>query len=308
MHDHAHGPQERSRSLRALSISFWLNLGFLVVEAIAGLLTSSLALLSDAAHMLGDVGALIVAIVAARLATLAANPRRTYGLRRAEVLGGFLNALAMLGLTVWICVEAVRRVGGETPPLDGRIILVVGLAGLGINLGSAAFLFRAGRGDLNVRGALLHMLADALGSVGAVIAALLVLAGYPSADAVVSFLIAGLILAGTWSLLRDSARVLLELPPAGFDVTALEAAVLESPSVLSVHDLHVWSLAGAEPIVTAHLVLPDDVHPARVRSALSRRLREEFGVRHVTLQFEATDGEVCGLHACGGSERGASHG
>ncbi|MDF1563997.1 MAG: cation diffusion facilitator family transporter [Deltaproteobacteria bacterium] len=305
MHTHAHPhDDDGSAPIRALKLSLWLNLGFLLVEAGVGLWTNSLALLSDAAHMLGDVAALVIALIAARLAEVAANHQRTYGLQRAEVLGGFFNAVTMLVLIVWICVEAVRRINAGAPELAGMPILLVGAAGLFINLASAWVLYRSGRDNLNVRGALLHMLADALGSVGAIVAALLVMAGYPAADAVVSFLIAGLILAGTWTLLRDSTRILLELPPNGFDVAGLEQAVLESPEVVSVHDLHVWSLAGAEPIVTAHLVLPESAEPARVRQAIECRLRDDFGITHLTLQFEDVGGEVCGLHHCGGSENG----
>ncbi len=309
MHSHDHSASHHhSAPIRALRLSLWLNLAFLLVEAAAGYWTGSLALLSDAAHMLGDVAALIVALIAARLAEVASDHRRTFGLRRAEVLGGFFNALTMLVLVGWICVEAVRRIGVGAPELAGLPILIVGVAGLVVNLGSAWLLYRSGPDNLNVRGALLHMLADALGSVGAIVAALLVMAGYPAADAVVSFLIAGLVLAGTWVLLRDSARVLLELPPSGFDVAALEKAVLQTPEVLSVHDLHVWSLAGAEPIVTAHLVLPGAADPAAVRQVLQAHLKADFGISHVTLQFEDEDGEVCGLHGCGGSDRRKAHG
>ncbi|MFT5458405.1 MAG: cobalt-zinc-cadmium efflux system protein, partial [Myxococcota bacterium] len=248
-HDHHHGD-----SRGALLFALVLNGAFLVVEGGVGWWTGSLALLSDAVHMVGDVAALIIALGAAQVARERPGPDRTFGMRRAEVLGGFVNALAMLLAVAWIVWEAGSRLLAGVPEVAGMPILIVGVVGLAINLGSVAVLLRSGNDDLNVRGALLHMAADALGSVGAIIAAVFVLAGVPAADPIVSVGIAVLVLWSTVHLLRDTGRVLLQLPPPGVDSRDLRTLLAEVPGVASVHDLHLWTLDGNTPIVTAHLV------------------------------------------------------
>ena len=282
-HDHHHHGDSRG----ALALALVLNGGFLVVEAGVGWWSGSLALLSDAVHMVGDVAALVLALGAAQLARGRPGPDRTFGLRRAEVLGGFVNGLAMLLACAWIAWEAVGRLAAGAPDVPGLPILVVGLVGLAINLGSVAVLLRSGADDLNVRGALLHMAADALGSVGAVLAAGLVMAGVPAADPVVSLAIAGLVLWSTGSLLRDTGRVLLQLPPVGLDVRALRDTLVAVPGVASVHDLHVWTLDGQRAIVTAHLVCSDAGAPDTIRQAALTALEAHHGVGHATLAVEA---------------------
>ena len=293
-HDHSH-PDAGSRALRW---ALFLNGGFFLIEAVAGFLTGSLALLSDAVHMLSDVGALVLALLAAKLAEWGVSRARTFGLKRAEVLGGFLNALTQLGACAYIIYEAVERLQGGPPEVPGWPILVVGVIGLAINLGSAWALYRAGGDNLNIRGALIHMLADALGSVGAIVAAGLVLVGFPAADPLVSLLIAGLVLWGTWGLLRDSVRVLLQLPPPGFDVPKLTDLLLADPEVQAVHDVHVWTLDGHKPIVSAHASLMDPVNSEAVLKRLTRALQEQLKVHHSTLQLEPP-GALCASQDCG---------
>ena len=285
-------------------LTLLLNGAFFAVELAVGLATDSLALLSDAVHMLGDVGALALALAAAQLARRPADDRMTFGLVRAETLGAFLNGVTMVGACIYIVVEAVERATRGTPELPGLPILVVGALGLAINLASAAVLWRSNRGNLNIRGALVHMIGDALGSLGAVIAALFVMAGESLADPIASLVIVLLVAWGTWSILRDSGRVLLQLPPRGVRVGALRHCLATVPDVVNVHDLHVWTLDGERVILTAHLATRPGASTAAVQRAAARALAAEHGVGHATLQVEpcAGDGDGpadCGLHDCG---------
>ncbi len=295
--DHHHGHHHHGGQV-ALSTALALNGSFLVLEAAVGWWTGSLALLSDAAHMLGDVAALVLALVATRLAQRAASSRMTYGLRRAEVLGAFLNGLALLIIVAGILVEATHRLSSPGPQVEGWPVLWVGLAGLGINVGSAVALFRVSEGDLNVQGALWHMIADALGSVGAIVAAVALMAGYPAADPLVSLLVAVLAGWGGWRVLRASGRVLLELPPQGFDVGALGRTLTEVDGVSGLHDLHVWTLDGQTAIVTAHLTTDRASEAAAITAAALNVVRERHGVSHATLQIEAGEHRPCPSGDC----------
>jgi len=301
-HGHVHAPAPGDGDPRVpLAGALVLNGGFLVVEAVVGWLTGSLALLSDAAHMASDVGALALALATAQLARAAADDRRTFGWRRAEVLGGFLNGLALLGACAWILVEAVERMADGPPDLPGAPMLGVAFLGLLVNLGSAWWLWRGGHDDLNVRAALAHMLADALGSVGAMGAGVMVILGYPLADPLISVAVALLVAWGTVGLLRATTRVLLQLPPAHLDVTALRSALVATEGVQSVHDLHVWTLDGRSPIVTAHLVIDESTDADVARSTAAHALDEGFAVHHATLQVEREEGAPCTTpEGCGG--------
>lgn len=297
-HGHDHGHDQGDAGRRALRWALLLNGGFLFIEGGVGLVTGSLALLSDAVHMLSDVGALALALGAATLATRGAGAARTFGLRRAEVLGGFLNGITQLAACGYIIWEALARLQQGPPDVPGWPILVVGAIGLAINLGSAWALYKAARNNLNIRGALIHMLADALGSVGAIVAAGLVIAGIPAADPAVSLLIAALVLAGTWGLLRDTGRVLLQLPPAGLNVAALTELLLADPGVASVHDVHAWTLDGQDPIVSVHVQLRELSTGEEVRARLTAALREELRIQHLTIQLEEA-GADCVSGDCG---------
>ena len=297
-HDHSHhhhhhhapaltGDPDTDRAVRrALIGALVLNGAFLFVEAGVGWWTGSLALLSDAAHMLGDVGALVLALGAAQVATMAATHQTSFGYRRAEPLGAFVNGLLMLLAIAWIVYEAVERLMSGVPEVAGLPILIVGAIGLAINLGSAWFLARSDRDNLNVRGALVHMLSDALGSLGAVIAALMVMSGIGAADVIVSLVIALLVLWATWSLLRDSAAVLLEFAPRGLEVPKVLASLTSAPGVLSVHDLHVWSLDGKKALLSAHVRVDQTRQTDAMCAELSHLLAHEYGIQHVTLQVE----------------------
>jgi cobalt-zinc-cadmium efflux system protein len=298
-HDHGHGHAPKGDPRKALAWALALNGGYLVVELVVGTWSGSLALLSDAAHMASDVGALLLALGAAQLALAPSGPGRTFGWRRAEVLGGFTNGVLLLVVCAWIVWEAASRALEGPPELPGLPMLVVAFVGLLINLGAAFALWREGHDDLNVRGAMAHMLADAVGSVGAMVAGGLVMLGYPLADPVVSVLVALLVVWGTFGLLRLTAQVLLQLPPSGFDVGKLRGRMTEVAGVGSVHDLHVWTLDGRSPILTAHVVLADGGDALQVRSALEHVLEHDFGVPHATIQVEA-GGSCLVPENCGG--------
>lgn len=296
-HAHPHGGGPPSAA-RALVVSLVLNGAFLVIEGAIGLVTGSLALLSDAAHMLSDVGALALALGASVLASRPTLPSRTFGLRRAEVVGGFVNSLSLLLACAYITWEAIGRLRGGPPEIAGLPVLIVGAIGLAINLGSAWMLARADRGNLNIRAALAHMLADALGSLGAMVAAVLLMYGYNGADPIVSLFIAGLVLWGTWGLLRDTAAILLQFPPRGLRVEPLRLQLAALDGVESVHDLHVWTLDGRSAILSVHLVSAPGLDPHELRRSALQLLADEHGVKHATVQIESASGPPCELERC----------
>lgn len=294
-HHHAGGTQ------RALLIALVLNGGFLAVEAGLGWWTGSLALLSDAAHMASDVGALLLALGAASLASRAGSAEKTYGWRRSEVLGAFTNAILLFVLCGWIAWEAVGRMVGGAPEVASMPVLVAGVLGLAINLGSAWFLHQeAHEHDLNARGAMIHMLSDALGSVGAILSAVALSRGWWLADPLISLLIAALVLYSTVGLLKESARVLLEFAPEHADIERIRHGLSAVEGVTEVHDLHLWSLDGRRLLLSAHLVT--DADPFKVREAAAHAL-EHMGIGHSTLQMEPT---ACG-HPCPLEQAGHDH-
>ncbi|MEQ1505242.1 MAG: cation diffusion facilitator family transporter, partial [Myxococcota bacterium] len=295
-HGHGHG-HVHTDSRSALRWALGLNAAFLLVEVGVGWWSGSLALLSDASHMVSDVGALALAIGAATLATRRASARMTYGLARAEVLGAFVNGLGLLAVCAWIVREGLTRLMLGPPPVPGTPVLVVGVIGLAINLGSAWALHGADPNDLNARGALLHMLSDALGSVAAIVAAGLLMLGYPGADPVASLIVGVLVAIGAIGLVRDAGRVLLELPPSRFDVQRLQAALAGVAGVCEVHDLHVWSVDGRTPLVSVHLVLAEAAPSDGVIRHARGLLRDAYGVRHATIQVDRT-GDGCATR-CG---------
>ena len=295
MPDHAHGPPgstdatSHSGRSRALWWSLAANAGFMVVEIVGGLAFGSLALLADAAHMATDVAGLAIALVAHALVVRPASARHTYGLQRAEVLGALANGVVLLATAGWIFYEAIQRLGAPTD-VDGAGVVVVATLGLAVNLGSAVLLRRAQGQSLNLRGAYVHMLADAAGSVAAIFAGLaVVIAGADRVDPLMSILVACLVVWSTWSLLRDTIQVLLEGAPRGIDVAEVEAALAGSAGVDEVHHLHVWEIASETPALSAHVVLDGEpsLHDAQLRGEeLKSMLVRRFGIGHATLELE----------------------
>ncbi|MEA2270733.1 MAG: cobalt-zinc-cadmium efflux system protein [Solirubrobacteraceae bacterium] len=284
-HHHHHAPSADA-DVRWLTVALALIAAFMAVEVVAGLLASSLALLSDAAHMLTDAGAIGLAVVAARLAARPPGGRFTFGLGRAEILSAQVNGAALLVLAGVIAVEAIRRLG-DPPDVDGAFVVVVGLLGAAVNVGAAAALGRAERRSLNVEGARQHVLTDLYASLGAAAAgAVILFTGFDRADGVAALFVSLLMVRSGWGLLRESGRILLEAAPEGMDPSAVGQALAAEPGVVEVHDLHVWEVTSGFPALAAHvLVRPgDDCHAVRRR--LQRVAAERFGIAHVTLQVD----------------------
>ena len=263
-----------------------INLGLLVAEAIGGILTGSLALLADAGHVLSDAGSIVLALIAARRATLPAAGRRTFGYQRSEVLAALVNGLLLVVVSVAIAVAAIGRFG-DPPEIDGWGVLALGVFGLAGNVAATVVLARGQREDINLEGVLRHSVADALGSVGVIVAgAVVLLGGSPVVDPIVGLLIAVLILASSWRLIKEPFDVLMEAAPAGVDPDRIGAAICEEEGVGSVHDLHVWTVTAGFGAIAAHVVVAQGADRDLIRRRLELTLREGYGIEHTTLQME----------------------
>ena len=284
-HVHSHAPSADA-DRRWLAVALAIIATLMVVEVVAGVLANSLALLSDAGHVLTDAAAIAIALIAARLAARPPGGVFTFGLGRAEILSAQANGATLLVLAGIIVVEAVGRLSSP-PDVDGLPVLVVGLLGACANLGAAAALGRAERRSLNVEGARAHVLIDLYASLAAAAAGAVILAtGVDRADAIASLIVAALMVRSGWQLLRDAGRVLLEGAPAGVDPQAIGRALASEPGVVEVHDLHIWEVTSGFPALAAHVLVPsgDDCH--MVRRRLQEVLAERFGIQHVTLQVD----------------------
>jgi len=275
-----------------MAVALAINLVLLVATVVGGILADSLALLADAGHLASDVGAIAIGLVAARLAAVAPTPARTYGLQRTEVLGALANGVLLLVVSVLIVVEALTRLG-EPPDVKGAGVLVLGVVGLCGNVAATWVLASGQREDINLEGVLRHSAADALSSVGVVVAGALVLfGGWNAADPVASLLIAALIAVGSWRLLKEPVDVLLESAPAGTDVRAVGEAMAADPEVVEVHDLHVWTVTSGFPALSAHVLVERGASRDRILARMQRTLEERFGIHHTTLQVvECADPE-----------------
>jgi len=284
-HDHHHGISAEADRGR-LRLALGLIVGFMAVEVAAGVVADSLALLSDAAHMLTDAGSIGLALVALRLVSRPPSGRFTFGLGRAEILSAQVNGAALLVLAGVIGFDAVRRLS-EPPDVEGALVLAVGLLGAVVNVAAAWALASAERRSLNVEGARAHVMADLYASLGAAAAGAIVLAtGLREADPLAALLVAALMLRTAWSLLRESGLVLLEGTPRDLDSDAVGRALAAHPGVIEVHDLHVWEVTSGFPALAAHVLVAsgDDCHGIRRR--LEHLLEERFAIRHTTLQVE----------------------
>lgn len=267
-------------------VALWINIAMLVAGVVGGLLTGSLAVLADAGHVLSDVGAIVLALFAAALAARPAAGRMTFGYQRSEILAALVNGLALVAVAVVIAIAAVGRLG-DPPEIDGLGVLALGLFGLLGNAVATLVLARGERADVNLEGVLRHSVADALGSLGVVLAGAVVLAGGSSlVDPLVSLAIAGLILASSWRLIMEPLGVLMEAAPSGVDVDAAGAAICEEEGVRSVHDLHIWTVTSGFGALAAHVVVSPECDRDLVRRRIELLLRERFGIDHTTLQME----------------------
>lgn len=284
-HGHAHGSTNEKRVLFAM----WLTGGFMVLEAAGGIISGSLALLADAGHMLTDTGALFLALIATRLARRPADGTRSYGYARAEILAAFANGLLMIGVVAWIAAEAVSRITSPSPVMGGTM-LAVAVAGLLVNI-IAFRLLHGGEQTLNMRGALVHVLGDMLGSAAAIIAALIIIAtGYTIADPILSLLVAVLILRSAIAIVKESAHILMEGAPEGAEGEQLAADLMANVEGLAdVHHVHAWSLGSNHAVATLHARLQPGADANITLTAIKTRLADEFGISHATVQIEPDD-------------------
>ena len=282
---------ERTTETRRLASALVITAIYFFAEVLGGLLTNSLALLSDAGHMFSDMAALSLSLFAFQIARRPATTKKTYGYHRLEILAALVN-----GLILWLVVgvifnEAYRRFS-DPPEVHSLGMLAVAAVGLMVNVAAGWILYGCDRGSLNLRGAFLHVVGDALGSVGAVIAALIMLlTGWYVADPLISFLIGLLILYTSWDLIRESLDILMQSVPRGIDVGEVQSAVEQISGVMKVHDLHVWSVTSGVFTLSAHAVIHQDRNPQAILDQIEEKLKSQFGIEHTTIQLETEDRE-----------------
>jgi cobalt-zinc-cadmium efflux system protein len=287
---HSHAGHSHGASADAdrgkLRIALALILGFMAAEVVTGIVANSLALLSDAAHMLTDAAAIGLSLVAIRLARRPAEGRMTFGFKRVEILSAQANGITLLVLAAIIAIEGVRRLF-DPPTVDGGLMLAVALAGIVVNLAATATLARANRRSLNIEGSFQHLLTDLFAFVGTAIAATaILLTGFDQADSIASLLVAALMLRSAYGLLRDSGRIFLEASPKGIDPERIGRRMAEQAGVVEVHDLHVWEVTSQFPALSAHVIVARDADCHRARLELAELIEREFEIHHTTLQVE----------------------
>jgi cobalt-zinc-cadmium efflux system protein len=292
---HAHGVGAGERDRRRLSLALALILGFMLAEVIAGALVHSLALLSDAAHMLADAGAIGLALFAIRLAARPARGAMTYGLGRAEILSAQFNGATLLVLALLIVYEGIRRL--ITPAdVGGTTVVVVALAGIAVNLAATSILAKANRSSMNIEGAFQHILTDLAAFAFTAIAGMLIITtGFRRADGIASLLIAAIMLRAAYALLRDSGRVFLEAAPRGIDPDVIGRTMAGQAGVSEVHDLHVWEVGSGFPALSAHVLVGRETDCHAVRRDLEALLKEQFALDHTTLQVEHQRDELIAI-------------
>ena len=290
-HDHHHHHHADADS-RRLAIALALIVGFMCVEVVAGIVADSLALLSDAAHMLTDAGALVLSLVAIRLAKRPAAGAMTYGLKRSEILAWANNGSTLLILGVLILYESIRRLF-DPPAVEGSIVLVVALAGVAVNLAATWVLSKADRRSLNVEGAFQHVLTDLAAFIATAIAgAIILVTGFTRADGIAALFVAAIMLSAAYRLLRDSGRVFLEAAPRGLDPQAIGRRMAGQSGVAEVHDLHIWEVTSGFPALSAHVLVGRDTDCHAARRDLERMLHDEFEIEHTTLQVDHVGAEL----------------
>lgn len=288
-HHHTHAEPGTENSRRRLVIALFLTAGYMVVEAVGGYLFNSLALLADSGHMLSDVMALGLSWLALQIGQRSPTDRHTFGFKRTEILAALMNGVALWVIVGLLFYEAVRRFF-QPPPVEGTGMLIVASAGLAVNFLIAALLYRARRENLNIRSAFIHVIADALGSAGAILAAIVILAtGLNWVDPLVSVLIGFLILFSSWGLLKESVHILMEGVPTGMQISVIEQTLLEQDGVCCVYDLHVWSITSNRHALSAHVVLSDLTEDRnQVLKRLNTVLVDKFHIDHTTIQIETS--------------------
>ena len=285
-HHHHASAAEVAGNRRRLTVALALTATYMFAEIIGGLAANSLALLADAGHMFSDAAALGLSLVAVTLAQRPATAQRTYGFHRAEILAALMNGAALVALSVLIAREAWERIS-DPPEVQGGLMLAVACGGLAINVANLMILSGGRESNLNIRGAWLHVMADTLGSLGAMTAgACIYFFGWRWADPSASFLIAALVLYSAWGLVRETLDVLMEGVPKGISIEEVTSALKELPGVLDAHDLHVWSLTSGRNIATTHLIIAEDADHQGIIDAANRTLASRFAIAHATIQVE----------------------
>jgi len=289
-HNHSHSIKS-TKEKRALGIVLGLTFCFMIVETVAGFYTGSLALLSDAGHMLTDVFALSLAFFALWFSQKPSTSTKTFGFYRAEILAAFFNSLLLFAISIGILIEAYKRLltPHEVKSVEMTIVAAIGLC---VNLAGAYILFKHQSGNLNIKGALYHVLSDALGSVGAIIAGIIMITTkWYYADSLISILVSALIIRGAWVLFRESSHILLEGTPKGIDLGAIQDCICSHDRVISVHDLHVWTLTQGFEALSAHLVVENMENSEDMISKIKQNLSNNFKISHITLQLETQECE-----------------
>lgn len=282
-HNHAHNANKK-----ALTISFFLIAGFMLVEFVGGYLTNSLALISDAGHMLSDAVALGLSLSALIFGARAATPSKTYGYKRFEILAALLNGIVLVLLAVFIFKEAIERLS-QPPHVIGQGMMIISIVGLIINIIVAYILHSQGstKENLNVRSAFLHVIGDLLGSVGAIVAAILIMAfGWYIADPIASMIVSLLVLFSGWNVLKESVNILMEAKPSGIDSEEVKMALKSIDGVEGIHDLHIWMITSEFSVMTVHLKVMESADRDMVLEKAKRKISKEFGITHVTIQLE----------------------
>lgn len=296
-HDHGHGVSADA-DRKWLATALGLIVAFMGVEVVIGVVANSLALISDAGHMLTDAASIMLPLIAIRLADRPARGRYTYGFKRVEILSAQANGITLLLLTAWFLYEGVRRLIAP-PQVAGPLVLFTALVGIVVNIAATWSISRANRTSLNVEGAFQHILNDLYAFIGTAVAGLVVwVTGFARADAIAALLVAALMARAGWGLLRESGRIFLEAAPTNLDPAEIGARVVAVPQVIEVHDLHVWQITSGQPSLSAHVLVADDADSRMVRSHIETVLHDEFGLQHTTLQIDHTvsDGDNGGEH------------
>ena len=284
---HSHTHHDHASSERRLAWALGVIAAFMVVEIVGGLMSGSLALLADAGHMASDAAALGFSWFAIHIGRRDATHELSYGFRRMEVLAAFVNGLALFAIAIWICIEATHRLFQPTPVLGGAM-LAVAVAGLGANIVAFLVLHGGDQDNLNMRSAMLHVLGDLLGSVAAIVAALVILRwGWTPIDPILSVAVALIICKSAWGVVRSAAHILLEGTPPGLTIAEIKADLERNvPEVADAHHIHVWSITADSHLLTLHAAPAGTATPAQVVTAIRARLHERFGIHHVTIQVE----------------------
>jgi cobalt-zinc-cadmium efflux system protein len=309
-HDHEHGPGHdhgpgghaghshgvsADADRRWLAIALTLITAFMAIEVVIGVIARSLALISDAAHMLTDAASIVLALIAMRLAARPAKGGYTYGLKRAEILSAQANGLSLLLLGAWLAYEAVLRLI-DPPEVEGGLMLATALAGIVVNVAATWCISKANRTSLNVEGAYQHVLNDLFAFIGTAVAGLIVvLTGFARADAMATLVVVALMFKAGYGLLRDSGRIFLEAAPANIDPDALGDKLVAQPAVVEVHDLHVWQITSGQAALSAHILVETGGDCHAVRRALEELLGDAYGITHTTLQVDHAPSPVLEL-------------